>query len=52
MNQNLQIAGLIDCTVGVIVTCKGQVGCTAERGTVAAGAAAVGDTVSLDGWDG
>ncbi len=44
MNQNLQIAGLIDCTVGVIVT--------AERGTVAAGAAAVGDSVSLDGWDG
>ncbi len=51
MNTNLQIAGLIDCA-GVIVTCKGQVGCTAERGTVAAGAAAVGDTVSLDGWDG
>jgi hypothetical protein len=44
MNKNPQTAGLIDCTVGVIVT--------AERGTVAADAAAVGDTVSLDGWDG
>lgn len=43
MNTNLQIAGLIDCTVGVIVT--------AERGTVAADAAAVGDTVSSEGWD-
>jgi hypothetical protein len=39
---------------GVIVTIKVKVGvCSAaERGTVAADAAAVGDMVSLEGWDG
>jgi hypothetical protein len=42
MNSILQIAGVI-----VTVACS-----AAERGTVAADAAAVGDTVSLEGWDG
>jgi hypothetical protein len=42
MNSILQNAGLIDCTVGVVVT--------AERGTVAADAAAVGDMVSSGGF--
>jgi hypothetical protein len=41
---------------GVVVTvvCAGVVlsACTAERGTVAADAAPVGDMVSLDGWGG
>jgi len=45
MKKSLQIAG-------VIVTVGWATECVVERGTVAAGAAAVGDTVSLEGWDG
>lgn len=48
MNQNLQIAGVI---VTVTVPHATTGGCSAvERGTVAA-SAAVGDTVSSEGWD-
>ncbi len=50
MNSNLQIAGVIVTVASIPHATTG--GCTVERGTVAASAAAVGDTVSSDGWDG
>jgi len=46
MNSTFATTGGIRHAAGVIVTCS------AERGTVAADAAAVGDSVSLEGWDG